>query len=82
MWFGHGYGWGGMIFGGIMMLLIWGCAIALIFWGVRYFASNKNTPSKDSPSNAISAREILDRRYAGGEINRDEYEAIKEDLER
>jgi len=82
MWLGHGYRWGGMIFSGIIMLLIWGSVIALIFLGVRLFASNKNTPSKDSPGNAISAREILDRRYASGEINREEFSAIKEDLER
>jgi len=82
MWFNHGYefSWGGMIFGGLMMLVFWGGLIALIFWGVRSLMSSKNYPQTDAPDRVLSALEILDQRYARGEINRDEYAAIKEDI--
>jgi putative membrane protein len=76
-WYGHGLGWGGMVFGGIMMLLFWGGLIALIFWTVKSFASRSVERAEEYRP---SAREILDRRYAQGEINRDEYERMKEDL--
>jgi uncharacterized membrane protein len=42
-----------------------------------------NSPNIDTgrgDSEPLSAREILDRRYAHGEISREEYERIKADL--
>ncbi len=82
MWYGHGFGWGGMIFGGVMMLLFWGSLIALVIWGVRSFASSNSARRSESAGHSLSAREILDQRYASGDIDRAEYEAIKEDLTR
>ncbi len=79
MWHGHGFWWDGMIFGGLVMLLFWGGLIALIFWGVRSLMS-RDVHRVDTSARSLSAREILDQRYARGEINRDEYETIKEDL--
>jgi putative membrane protein len=81
MWYGHGFGWVGMVVGGLLMLIVWGGLIGLFFWGLRAFVS-KNNQGENDGGNALSAREILDRRYASGEISRDEYEAIKEDLSR
>ena len=82
MWFNHGYefGWGGMIFGGLMMLVFWGGLIALIYWGVRSLVLSKNNPPANVVEKTPSALEILDQRYARGEINRDEYAVIKEDI--
>ena len=64
------------------MLVFWGSLLALIFWGVRSLISSNNVQHPDSAGRSLSAREILDQRYARGEIDRDEYEAIKEDLAR
>jgi putative membrane protein len=69
------YGYGGGWYMGIMMILFWG----LIIWGVialiRYFGGNRQINNQGS-----SALEILKRRYAQGEVNRDEYEEKKRTL--
>jgi putative membrane protein len=73
-----------MIFGGlglILMLLFW---VGLILGGVwlvkTIFASSPQTQSGNTISKQSSALEIIDQRYARGEINREEYEQIKADL--
>ena len=76
-WYGPEFGQGGMIFGGIMMLLFWGGLIALIVWVVRSITSRNGDRAR---SLEPGAREILDRRYAQGEISRDEYKTMKDDL--
>jgi len=62
---GHmaGWGWGGMAFGGLMMVLWIALIIALIVFLVRWISgsSQKNT--------AQSSLEILQQRYARGEID-------------
>ena len=72
-------GFGG--FGIIFMALFWG---ALIFGGVWLVKTifNAGQPHSNAlvDSRQLSAREILDQRYARGEISRDEYEQIKTDL--
>jgi putative membrane protein len=66
MW-GWGGGWG-MPFGGPLLLLIV-VAVAI------YFFSRGNRGASGS-----SSREILDRRYAAGEITKEQYEQMKRDL--
>jgi len=73
-----------MVFGGlglILMVLFWG---ALIFGGVwlvkTVFTSSPQTHSGNAAEKQPSPREILDQRYARGEISREEYEQIKADL--
>jgi len=82
MWWGQhmfGLGWGGWLLGGLMMLLFWGGLIALTFFLVRVFSkSGAQGRSKDAGETAL---DILKRRYARGEIGREEYEAIRRDLE-
>jgi putative membrane protein len=68
------FGWGGMGFG---MLLFWGVVIAAVavlvknFWGPR----DLNLPDQEK-----SALDILNERYARGEISREEYEEKKRDI--
>jgi len=71
-----GMGWVGPGFGGVFMVLWWVLIIAGIVALVRWLLSNSRseTPHK-------SARDILDERYAQDEINRDEYEAKRRDIE-
>ena len=70
-----GFGWGGFM--GIGMLVFWG----LVIWGIvalaRGVSSSGNT---GHPLQTDSALEVLKRRYARGEITREEFENIKKDL--
>lgn len=76
MGFGMGFG----IFGLFFMLLFWGGLIAAAVWvGRALFAGNGSAPPADRPRTP-TARDILDQRYARGEITREEYERMKRDL--
>jgi putative membrane protein len=81
---GFGFGWGGMIFGGLLMLLFWGVVIALIVLAVRALSrpgSGPVAPSAGSPGQARDpALEILRERYARGEISKDEFNSMRQDL--
>lgn len=75
----HGIGFN--FWGVVMMFVFWGTLIALAVGLIRLlFPSAKSTfpPSAQE----FSAQEILDRRYAKGEITREEYQQIKSDLEK
>lgn len=82
MWWGHGFSWGWMIFGGLMMLAFWGIFIALIVLAVRgFFGSAQPVESAgSSTSTPNTALNILKERYARGEISKTEYEAMRDDL--
>ncbi len=74
MGFGMGFGAIGLL----LMLLFWG---GLIFGGVWLVKALFNgAQSGPAAPRQPSAREILDQRYARGEISREEYETIKRDL--
>ena len=70
--------WWGMGFGWIFMALVWGLIIVgivvLVKWLMSQSAGEKNRRDK-------TALEILQERYARGEIEREEYEQKKRDLE-
>ena len=69
---GHGLMWGIGWFWWIILLLIFAALIWIIS---RALITNRNTPPKDR-----SPRSILEQRYARGEISREEYERMKEEL--
>lgn len=74
-WFGGGFG--GM-FMMLPMLIFWG----LIIWGAvtlvrKLGATQFRGPMQSTPV----ALEILKERYAKGEINRDEFERMKKEIE-
>ena len=86
-WQGYGYGYGmmgpGMMggFGGfwfmpIIMIVFWG----LVIWGIVALVRGVSAGSRGSSNQADSALEILKRRYARGEITKQEYEERKKDL--
>jgi len=69
------FAWGGMGMG-FGMFLFWGTLLAVIvILAVRVLDSGEHGKGRDK-----SAREILDERYARGEIGREEYEQKKRDL--
>ena len=71
-----GMGWFGPGFGGVFMILWWVLIIAGIVALARWLMSLSRG---DAPPEK-GAREILDERYAQGEIDREEYEKRKRDL--
>ncbi len=86
--FGGCCGWGSFgafgSFGWILNLvitigLIVG-VIILIVWMVRRLSSGSQGSSSYSLSQGNTAREILQNRYARGEISRDEYQQMLSDL--
>lgn len=79
-----GMGWGGMPFGGMIgMVLLWVVLIAVIVWAVSRLLPGRQAahghgarPAQDSPE------EILDRRFARGEIDLETYQAQRDALSR
>ncbi len=75
MWhYGDGWGWGMAI----MMVVFW----ALVIGGAVYAFSAMGRSGRGwgGPSEG-SALDILDRRYARGEITREQYDQMRHDLE-
>jgi len=78
MGFGMGFGLVGLLLmflfvGGLILLAVW--AVKAIF--VNSSSSQSSTPESSSHS---TAQEILDQRYARGEITRQQYELMKQDI--
>jgi putative membrane protein len=76
---GMGLGFG--LFGLLFMILFWVGLIALAVWLVGTLFGRNGRQAKSSGDHELSAREILDRRYARGELTREQYELMKQDLE-
>jgi putative membrane protein len=72
---GYGFGW----FGGIIMIAFWIAVIVGIVLLIRWLIISTRTPSHGT-SSGESALEILKKRYARGEINKEEFEEKKRDL--
>lgn len=79
-----GSGWGGMMLGGLGMMALWVLLIVLVVWGLRALVggvdrmATSGGPPGDTPPTPL---EIAQARYARGEIDRDEYEAIRQTLQ-
>jgi putative membrane protein len=72
------YGLLGGLFGLLFNIALIVGVIVLVVWAVQKFS---NAASSHQQSNqGPSAREILDRRYALGELNRDEYQQKLADI--
>ena len=75
MWHAYdGMGWW-MVFGMIWMVVFWGAIVALIVWGVGR-ATGGSSESRDRESPLDIAR----RRYANGEITREQFDQFRHDL--
>jgi putative membrane protein len=79
-WGGYGgYGGYGMgIFGGLFMLVFWGLIIVGLVLLVRWLWDQGRHGSGSAPADA--PLEILKRRYARGEISKEDYDRMKQDL--
>lgn len=79
------YYYGHFWWGPILMILFWIFLIMLVAWVVRAIFRERGYPGHPGmgrwqESAGPGAREILDQRYARGEISRDVYLAMKKDL--
>lgn len=72
------FGWWGMGFGMVLMLLFWILVILCIAVLIRWLIA-QSSPSRGSRDK--TPLEIVQERYARGEIDREEYDQIKHDLE-
>lgn len=72
----RGWMWGlGMGLGGLMMLLFWGVVIVGIVLLVRQVGRADSESPREKPV------DVLKHRYASGEITREQFEQMKQDLE-
>ena len=71
-----GFGYLGLI----LMLVFWGLLIAGAFWFVRFIFPGGGSPGNSTGKQPMSAREVLDHRYARGELTREHYLAMLEDI--
>lgn len=75
-----GFGMGFGVIGLLFMALFWGVLIFGGVWLVRVLFNNRG-PSQNLPlDRQPGAREILDQRYARGEITQEQYELMKRDI--
>ncbi len=76
MWnWGTGWGWW-MIFGWVWMLVLWG----LIIWAVYAIVSRLTERHEGQPATPPSALDILERRYASGELTYEQFEEMRRRL--
>jgi len=75
-WWGHGFGFGWMwIFPLIFLVICLFFAFGFFLRGPGRFRQDAGRAGSDE-----SAREVLDRRYAKGEITKEQYEEMKHAL--
>ncbi len=74
-----GFGLGGMMFGGLMMLAFWVLVILGVIWLVLTLTRSGQTAAVLPAAN--KPLDILRERYAKGEITKEQYEEMKGALE-
>ncbi|MCF7797698.1 MAG: SHOCT domain-containing protein [Lentisphaeria bacterium] len=72
-WFGGMMGWG---------ILFWIVIILLLIWVVKTLVGRQETSPTTNDNGNDNAEAILRKRYARGEISREEFEQMKNDLRR
>ena len=74
MFYLHHVGWGWMVGGWLLMILIWGGLAALVVLSFKWFSKHNAAMEKQNPL------DIAKERYAKGEITKEQFEQIKKDL--
>jgi len=74
MWGPEGMGWGWGAVGVVHMIVFWTFVVLVVLILVRWLATGHLPPP------GHSAREILEERYARGELTREQFEQMKTDL--
>ncbi len=74
------WGWGHMIYGSVMMIVFWAGIILLIVLAFRWLGGGRRQETgqgTQAPPPGTRALEILQERFARGEIDKDEFEERK-----
>lgn len=79
MWHNVGFHGYGMWFVSILFVFFWIGFAALTVWVGKNLIRSTHQSGREKTD--LQASDILDRRYARGEINRSTYERMKEDLQ-
>lgn len=64
----------------LLMLLFWVLLIVGAIWLVKFIFPEDGLPGRRMTNRSSSARDILEMRYARGEITRDQYLTMLEDI--
>ena len=73
-------GWGMGWFGGIFMMIFWILILVGLIFLIKWLVQVTNRGKMDAAGGAGRALDILKERYARGEIDKAEFEAMKLDL--
>lgn len=73
-WYGDGPGWAGWIVMTLLMLAFWAL---LIFGGLAIYRSAKRD-DRSAGSDKADAEQLLDERFARGEIDAEDYQQRRE----
>ncbi len=74
-----GFGFGGMLFGGLLMLLFWILIIVAAVWLITTVVRGNQT-HVNAPGPVQTPLDILKMRYARGEITKEQFDQMKQDL--
>lgn len=70
---GWGWGWGGWLAMGLFMLIFWGVLVWAVVSLTRHWQSRPPSAPTEPPRGASGPRQIIDERFARGEIDEAEY---------
>jgi putative membrane protein len=65
----------------LLMLLLIGGGVAVVVWFVAQSSQSSRSRSGQEPHGEDEALEILRRRYAAGEIDREEFQRMREEIQ-
>lgn len=71
-----------MGFGFLGMFLFWGVSLALVIVGAVLVFRQTTDARSESGQRQPTARQVLDERFARGEISQEEYDKIRTHIER
>jgi putative membrane protein len=74
MMYGYHFGMGWMLLGFVFWIFIITCAVLLVLWIIGKSGRGRRVQDEDS------AVEILNKRYAKGEITKEQYDEMKKDI--
>ncbi len=75
----YGFGFPGMWLGGVAMMLLWVVVLVAVIWAVVYASRRAARPGPVTPRGETPL-DILERRFALGEINKEQFEEAKHNL--
>lgn len=75
------WGYGHMMFGGLMMILFWGAVIVAVVLVARWLSAQGHA-GRTGPGARRDALDILRERFARGEINEEEFDRRRQLLRR